>query len=166
MQTQLTPQLARQPTTAEQARAPQFKAAQFYLQTVDCISENLAVVGKQTQVRILLLLFVKHRQRLTPGRLLLIVDFAEIENGSLHRLAGTDAMVFYDAEVAMVFTVFLRLLLRRNMLTTDCQQSVVEGKVLGLHSTVFREGADENTRLNNKNRGKKAEKCPQLRKCG
>jgi hypothetical protein len=52
------------------------------------------------------------------------------------------------------------------MLTTDCQKSVVEGKALGLHSTVFREGADENTRLNNKNTGKKAEKCPQLRKCG
>jgi hypothetical protein len=49
-------------------------------------------------------------QRLAPGRLLLIVDFAEIENGSLHRLAGTDAMVFYDAEVAMVFAVFFTII--------------------------------------------------------
>src|SRR6516162_6907002 len=72
----------------------------------DGIGGNLAVVGKQTQVRMLVLLFVKHRQRLAPSRLLLIVDFTEIENGSLHRLAGTDAMVFYDAEVAMVFAVF------------------------------------------------------------
>jgi hypothetical protein len=52
----------------------------------------------------------KHRQRLAPGRLLLIVDFAELENGSLHRLAGTDAMVFYDAEVAMVFAVFFTII--------------------------------------------------------
>jgi hypothetical protein len=68
------------------------------------------MVGKQTQVRILLLLFIKHRKRLAPGRLLLIVDFTEIENGSLHRLAGTDAMVFYDAEVAMVFAVFFAII--------------------------------------------------------
>jgi hypothetical protein len=52
------------------------------------------------------------------------------------------------------------------MPTTDCQKSVIEGKTLGLHSTVFWESADENTRLNNKNRGKKAEKCPELRKTG
>jgi hypothetical protein len=52
------------------------------------------------------------------------------------------------------------------MLTTDCQKSVVDGKALGLHSAVFRESADENTRLNNKNQGKKAEKCLQLRKIG
>jgi hypothetical protein len=52
------------------------------------------------------------------------------------------------------------------MLTTDCQKSVVEGKALGLHLTVSRESTDENTRLNNKNKGKKAEKHPQLRKIG
>jgi hypothetical protein len=52
------------------------------------------------------------------------------------------------------------------MLTTDCQKSVAEGKTLGLHSTVFRESADENTHLNSKKQVKKAEKCPQLRKIG
>jgi hypothetical protein len=52
------------------------------------------------------------------------------------------------------------------MLTADCQNSGVEGKTLGLHSTVFSESNDENTRLNNKNMGKKAEKRPQLRKFG
>jgi hypothetical protein len=41
------------------------------------------------------------------------------------------------------------------MPTADCQKSGVEGKVLGLHSTVFSESANENTRLNNKNQGKK-----------
>jgi uncharacterized membrane protein YkgB len=52
--------------TAEQARTSQFKAAQFHLQAIHCIGGNLAVVGKQTQVRMLLLLFIKHRQRLAP----------------------------------------------------------------------------------------------------
>src|SRR6266481_3829755 len=106
VQTQLLPQLARQPAATEQTRAPQFEAAQFHLQTVDRIAGNLAVVGKQTQVRIPLLLFIKHGQRLAPGYLLLIVDLAEIENGSLHRFVGSNAMIFYNAEVAMNFTVF------------------------------------------------------------
>jgi len=48
-----------------------------------------------------LLLFIKHQQRLAPGRLLFVVDLAEIDNGSLHRLAGNQ-MVFCDAEVAMI----------------------------------------------------------------
>jgi hypothetical protein len=52
------------------------------------------------------------------------------------------------------------------MPTTDCQKSVAEGKALGLHSTVSQESADENARLNNKNKGKKAEKRSQLRKIG
>jgi hypothetical protein len=74
-----------------------------------CSGGNLAVVRKQTQVLIFLLLFVKHRQRLAPGRLLLIVDLAEIENGSLHRFVRSDSMVFYDAEVAMIFAVFFAM---------------------------------------------------------
>src|SRR5258708_924685 len=106
MQAQLTPQLARQPATAEQARTSQFQAAQFHLQTVDGIRGNLAVVGKQTQVRILLLLLIKHSKSLAPCRLLLVVDFAEIENRTLHRFVRGGAMIFYDAEVAMLFAVF------------------------------------------------------------
>jgi len=52
------------------------------------------------------------------------------------------------------------------MLTAECQNSGVEGKTLGLHSTVFSESNDENTRLNNKKQRKKAERRPQLRKFG
>jgi len=45
--------------------------------------------------------------------------------------------------------------------------SGVEGKTIGLHSTVFsRDSNDENRPLNNKNQGKKAEKRPQLREVG
>jgi hypothetical protein len=52
------------------------------------------------------------------------------------------------------------------MPTADCQKSGVEGKVLGLHSTAFSESDNENTRPNNKNQSKKAEKHLQLRKMG
>jgi len=95
-----------------------------------------------------LLLFIKHGQRLAPCYLLLIVDFAEIENGSLHRFVGSEAMVFYNAEVAVIFTVFLRWMLRRNMLTAACQKSGGKRKTLGLHSTVFSELGDGNTQVN------------------
>jgi hypothetical protein len=52
------------------------------------------------------------------------------------------------------------------MPTADCQKFGVEGKTLGLHSTVSSESDHENTPLNNKNEGKKTEKRPQLRKLG
>jgi hypothetical protein len=54
------------------------------------MGRNIAVVGKQTQVGIFLLLFIEYRQRLAPSRLLFVVDLAEIDNGSLHRLAGSE----------------------------------------------------------------------------
>ena len=102
------PQRARQPATTEDARTPQLETTHFHLQAVDYIGGNLSIVRKQTQVCILLLLFIKHRQRLPPCRLLLVVDLAEIENGSLHRLVRSDAMVLDDAE-AMVLAVFLAI---------------------------------------------------------
>jgi hypothetical protein len=39
----------------------------------------------------------------------LIVNLAEIENRSLHRLVRSRAMVFYDAEIAMILTVFFAM---------------------------------------------------------
>ena len=60
---------------------------------------------EQTQVLIFSFLFIKYRQRLAPCHLLLIVDPAEIENGSLHRFARSNALVFYNAEVAMILAV-------------------------------------------------------------
>src|ERR1700728_3547652 len=52
------------------------------------------------------------------------------------------------------------------MPTADCQMSDIEGKILGLHSTVSPDTDNENTRLNHKTHSKKAEKRPQLRKSG
>jgi len=49
----VSPQLARQPAAAEHGRGPQLETAQFYLQSIDCIGGNLAIVRKQTQVLIL-----------------------------------------------------------------------------------------------------------------
>jgi hypothetical protein len=103
---------------------------------------------------------------LRHATLLLIVDLAEIENGSLHRFVGSDAMIFYNAEVAVIFTVFYAMVLRRNMLTEARQKSRGKGKTLGLHSTVFSELEDGNTRLTYEHDGKNTENCLQLRKFG
>jgi hypothetical protein len=57
-------------------------------------------------------------------------------------------------------------MLRRNMLTADCQNTEAKGKTLGLHSTVFSERGDESTRLTRENYGKNAENRVQLRRLG
>jgi hypothetical protein len=43
-----------------------------------------------------------------PSGLLLVDELAEIENGSLHRLVGSDGMLFYDAESGDDPTDFVR----------------------------------------------------------
>jgi hypothetical protein len=78
------------------------------------IGGNLAVVEKQTQVRILLLLllFIEHGQRLASRYLLLIVDLAETENGAVHRSLPS----------------FVRWMLRRNMLRKRARNTGAKGR--------------------------------------
>jgi hypothetical protein len=52
------------------------------------------------------------------------------------------------------------------MTNEECQKSGVEGKTLGLHSTVFSELGDRNKQLNYENDGKNTENRSQLRKLG
>lgn len=57
-------------------------------------------------------------------------------------------------------------MLRRNMSTAECQKSGVEGKTLGLHSTLFSERGDGNTPLKRENYRKNAKNRLQLVKLG
>src|SRR5258708_6390575 len=93
--------------------------------------------GKQTQVRILLLLFIKYRKRLAPCCLLLVVDLTQIENRSLHRSVGSQTMVFNDAEVAMILAVFVAVDAAQKHDKRRVPDLRPQGKVLGLHSPVF-----------------------------
>jgi hypothetical protein len=52
------------------------------------------------------------------------------------------------------------------MLVADCQNSGVEGKTLGLHSTTFSDRGEGNAQLNKEKYCKKAEKRPQVVKFG
>src|SRR5258708_16417698 len=57
-------------------------------------------------------------------------------------------------------------MLRRNMSTADWQKSDVEGKTFGLHSALFSERGDGNTRVNPENYGKNAKNRLQLVRLG
>jgi len=75
----------------------------------------------------------------------LIVDLAEIQNGSLHRLVGSDAMIFYNAEVAVIFTVFYAMDAAQKHADGSVPEIHGQRKTVGLHSTVFSELHDGNT---------------------
>ena len=66
----------------------------------------------------------------------------------------------------MILAVFFPIVAAQKHADCRLPEAGVEGKVLGLHSTVFLESDIGNTRLNNKNQSKKAVKRPQLRKLG
>jgi hypothetical protein len=75
----------------------------------------------------------------------------------------TEKLVF---PANMILAACLRLLLRRNMSNADCRNCGVEGKMLGLDSTVLLKAHEGNTRLNNKLHCKNARKCPATAKVG
>jgi hypothetical protein len=101
-----------------------------------------------------------------PCYLLLIVDFAEIENGSLHRFVGSDAMAFYNAEVAVIFTVFFAMDARQKL--ADGSLPEVRGQKEDTWSslTVFSELGDGNIGLNYENYGNNAKNRLQVVKLG
>ena len=59
----------------------------------------------------------------------MVVDLAEIENSSLYRFVGSTAMVFYDAEVAVILAVFFAMDAAQSMPRVDCQKLWCRGKV-------------------------------------
>jgi hypothetical protein len=105
IQFQLPPQLARQPAIAVWSRPPQLHLAQLHLQAVNGFGRHRPVFGKQAQRFVALLLLIEHRQRLTPGRLLAVVDLSEIQNAALRHFARLQPPAFFDAVIAMLLAV-------------------------------------------------------------
>src|SRR3954467_15791653 len=99
IESQLAPQIARQPAVAERTGSPKLQLAQLHLQTVYRISGNLPIFWKQTQRPRTLSLFVKYVQTLPPCTFLLIVDLTEIQHRPLCCLARRQAAILNDAEV-------------------------------------------------------------------
>jgi len=107
IQFQLPPQLASQPAIPVRPRTPQLHRAQLYPDRVKDICGNRTVFWKQTQCGRAPLLFIEHLQRFTPGCLLAVVDLSQIQHPPLYHLAGLQPPTFFDAVVAMFFTVLL-----------------------------------------------------------
>jgi hypothetical protein len=109
LQSQLPPQLACHPAVAECARPAQFQPAQLHLQAVDGFFGNLAIVWKQTQLTVSLLLFIKDVQRLQPRRLLAIVDLSQVQHRTLGHLACGQSTILHHAVVPMFLAVLLSI---------------------------------------------------------
>src|SRR5712692_3444412 len=140
-QPQLLPKFTGQPAVAERPRAPQLQPAQPHLDVVHGIFRQRAILGKQTQLPELLLLLIEDVQSFAPRRLLLAVDLAQVQHGPLHRLVRRDPLVLHDAEVAVVFAVFLSVCAAQKQGNSRMPQSRTLWKRVGLHSAVFQNAA-------------------------
>src|SRR5271157_499651 len=119
---QLPPQLASQPAVAERTGAPQLHLAELHLDAVDSIEGNRPIFRKQAQRTVPLPLLIKHRERLTPGRLLAVVDLPEVQHLPLRHLAGGQSPAFDHIEVAVPFAVLdARIATQEHCSTAECQ---------------------------------------------
>jgi hypothetical protein len=64
-------------------------------------------------------------------------------------------MVFYDAEIAMILAVFFAVDAAQKHAKRRVPGLRLQGKILGLHSTVFSDAHDENATLKQENDRKK-----------
>ena len=77
------------------------------LEPVENLRGNLAVFGKKTDLFGALIGFIDHLQALAPSRLLRVIDLAQVKDGALRGVSGTQTAVLDHAPVAMLFAIFL-----------------------------------------------------------
>ena len=106
-QTQFIPKSAAQPASTEGTRMLQRQFGEFDLQAIENIRWHGAVFGEETDLFGALIGFVDHVKAFAPGRLLRVIDLAQIEDGALDRASGAQTAVFNDAPVAMFLAIFL-----------------------------------------------------------
>jgi hypothetical protein len=106
---QLPPKLACQPAVAEGPRAEEEHLAHPDLHGVERVGGYAAVIGEQAHGLRLLAALAHDRERLAPGRLLGVVDLAEVEHLALEHLAAWQPPGLDDAEVSMLLAVLTPL---------------------------------------------------------
>jgi hypothetical protein len=104
VQSQLIPQNHRQPARAPLTRAAQTHAAQSDRNHVAIENRRTTVLGEQRDLRRLSRL-VEHLDRAAPGRMLAIVDLAEIGHLSLNHAPALDAPVLDDRPGPMLLAI-------------------------------------------------------------
>ena len=107
VQFQFIPQTASQPAIAENPRALQRQLRKLDSQPVENLRRNVPVFGKETNLFGRLIGFVDHLQALAPGRLLRVVDLAQIKDGALRGVPRAQTPVFDHAPVAMLLAVLV-----------------------------------------------------------
>src|SRR5512134_2182589 len=135
------PDLTGQPAVAKAARPPQFQFAQSDLQAVGGIRGDLAILGEQTQRARALLLFIEDLQGLAPGRLLAVVDLAQVKDGALRGLAGRQTTVLHHAEVAVILAVLPAVGGAQKHQNSRMPEEAPQGKRIGLHHNGSRPAA-------------------------
>ena len=93
------------------------------LNRVEVTDGDFTVFREQAEVAGSLPVFVKDLKRLAPGGFLFVVDFAQVENRPLDRLARAQPSILDHAEVAMSFAVFFPVRLtqkQRNSRMAEC----------------------------------------------
>ncbi|HEY5503529.1 MAG TPA: hypothetical protein VIK28_00100 [Sedimentisphaerales bacterium] len=105
-QVQFIPEPAGQPVIAEDAGMLQRQFGQLDLEAVEDIGREVAVFGKQTDLFGELSGFVERVETFAPGRLLRIIDLAQVKDGALHGVTSAQAAVFDNTPIAMHLAVF------------------------------------------------------------
>lgn len=109
VQLQLPPQFAAQPAVPEGPGPPENQLVHANLHGVKSIRRHGPIVGEQAHGHRFLPAFADYRKRLAPGRLLRVVDLAEVKHLALEHLAARQPPTLDDAEVAMLLAVLATL---------------------------------------------------------
>src|SRR5579875_2444511 len=114
-----------------------------------------------------LLDFVKYLQRLPPRCLLAVIDFAQIQNPSLHHSARGQTPTLLHAPVAVFFPVLLPLVRAQiHGLRALCQSLAPHEKGGGLHYNALWTSPIENSAVVPRPTADLTEKVSSLRKLG
>jgi hypothetical protein len=128
----LIPKRAGQPTGAPLTRALELQLIELDLHHITAKLGDLAVFRKDRHLSRLALALLNYLDHLTPGRLLLIIDLAEIEHLTLYDTITTTAPVLHDAPVA-VFLAVLEAFGRTQKHARMSDKPARNSKRVGLH---------------------------------
>ena len=136
------------------------------MQAVDGIGGNLAILGEQTKIAVILLVLVEDLHRLAPRGLLRAVDLAQVQHRALNGLARRHPLIFHHAEVAVILAILLPVGAAQKHGTSRMPESPTLGKGVGLHSVVFQPCTVEAARLSRDKIPENAGMRTELRKSG
>ncbi len=80
---------------------------EFDLESVENLRGNVAVFREKADLFGELVDFIDHLQAFAPGRLLRVIDLAQVKDRALRRVTDAQTAILNDAPIAMRFAIFL-----------------------------------------------------------